>query len=76
MTEPEEPEPDATVLYDQNQDKFPMARWAPWEWMVYEFEHGLAHRPIQVWPRPLLGSQREIGEFDRLGKEKDETGRR
>jgi len=49
-------DPELTVLYEP--DRFhDMPRWAPWEWMVYEFEHGLASpnapRP-QVYPKPKL----------------------
>jgi predicted metalloprotease with PDZ domain len=43
-------EPDATEFFE-----FKMARWAPWEWMVYEFEQGLSRSPIPVWPKPKPG---------------------
>ena len=29
-----------------------LTRWAPWEWMVYEFEHGLSRPKPQIYPKP------------------------
>jgi len=40
-----------TELY--NVERFNgLTRWAPWEWMVYEFEHGLSRPMPPVYPRP------------------------